>query len=442
MPGLRVRIAFIVAITAFLTWMFRHNQLDDSLIYARYIRNALQGYGLVFNPGEHVNALTSPLYSAATLLVAWLVFGHVLIAENLLFVIFFSAAASLAERLAPWSGLLIASLAYFYYCIGMETALFLFMLILLVTLYLEHRDTWIPLVALLLLLVRLEGGALVLVVAIQMLRERRFPPLRSLLLPSLVVVAYLFFNFKYYGALMPSSGIAKLAQARSGYWGKWPTAFLRLPPLLYYPFKWSLYLVPLALILVPLGIWKVRSTPMNRILIPFGLILGSFYVLCNLPDYHWYYAPFIFFAIVYGFLGTPQTKTAAVIVAVVVLQCLAVAVYKGTRAPVDYPYKEVGLWLEQNTAKDAKVAALETGAIGWYSHRYIDDLIGLTTPVNAVYLEHHDLYSWLNQQRPDYVVMHEQPSFGELAAAASSDYEYLPVHFGPISLMRRRQGSP
>jgi hypothetical protein len=138
----------------------------------------------------------------------------------------------------------------------------------------------------------------------------------------------------------------------------------------------------------------------------------------------------------------PQSKTASAIAAVVVLQCVAVSTYKGSKTPVDYPYKQLGEWLEQNTAKDARVAAMETGAIGWYSNRYIDDIVGLTTPANAVYLVHHDLYSWLDQQKPDYVVMHEHPSLGELAAATSPDYEYLPIRYGSILLMRRRQGAP
>ena len=36
---------------------------DDGLIVARYARNALDGYGLVFNPGETVSALTSPFHA-------------------------------------------------------------------------------------------------------------------------------------------------------------------------------------------------------------------------------------------------------------------------------------------------------------------------------------------------------------------------------------------
>src|SRR3978361_1210781 len=78
--ALRLRIALVALLTVVLGYVFRSQQLDDALIYAKYIRNALLGQGLVFNPGEHVNALTSPLYAYAVLAGAWVAHGHVLVA--------------------------------------------------------------------------------------------------------------------------------------------------------------------------------------------------------------------------------------------------------------------------------------------------------------------------------------------------------------------------
>jgi hypothetical protein len=40
--------------------LFVRGPADDSYIVARYAHNLLQGHGLVFNPGERINALTSP----------------------------------------------------------------------------------------------------------------------------------------------------------------------------------------------------------------------------------------------------------------------------------------------------------------------------------------------------------------------------------------------
>ncbi len=438
MPRMRFRMLCVAIVVLFLTWMFRHYQLDDSLIYARYIRNALMGRGLVYNAGEHVNALTSPLFSALMLLTAWLLHGHVILAENVLYCAFFLSACVLAEMLVPLSGLLIASTAYFYTLVGMETSLFLFLLILAVALYLQEKDKWLPLVAVLLFLTRAEGLAMVLVLAVLMTRERRFPPRLFLLPPGLLIGAYLVFNRVYYGSLLPSSGAAKLGQARSGYWGPWPSAFLRVPAAFYDRFRYSYYVIPLILVMAAWGIWKYHREPISRVLLPFGLLLGSFYVLLNIPDYQWYYAPFVFFLMLYAVLAVPDRKLAHLAVTLVIVQCLLGSMSRGKHLELVGPYRDAALWLAQNTPKDARVACIETGTIGWYSDRYIYDMVGLTTPRNAVHIEHRDLNSWLAEDKPDYVVMHPVQSFGERAALDSPDYYALPRHFGPIYLLKRK----
>ena len=54
----KYRALVVIALVPALCYVSRHYQLDDALIYARYIRHALQGQGLVFNAGESVNART------------------------------------------------------------------------------------------------------------------------------------------------------------------------------------------------------------------------------------------------------------------------------------------------------------------------------------------------------------------------------------------------
>ncbi len=72
-------------------------------------------------------------------------------------------------------------------------------------------------------------------------------------------------------------------------------------------------------------------------------------------------------------------------------------------------YVAAAQWLEVNSPPNAKIAACEIGTIGWYSHRYLYDIIGLTTPKNAVYLAHRDEVSWFAEDNPDYVVIHLPP---------------------------------
>lgn len=61
-----------VAIVAFFTYLDRGFQLDDALIYLRYIRNVLDGNELTYNVGDSFNGLTSPLNSYLVLVLAWI----------------------------------------------------------------------------------------------------------------------------------------------------------------------------------------------------------------------------------------------------------------------------------------------------------------------------------------------------------------------------------
>jgi hypothetical protein len=68
----------------------------------------------------------------------------------------------------------------------------------------------------------------------------------------------------------------------------------------------------------------------------------------------------------------------------------------------------------------------------------VDDTLGLTNPKNAELIAHHDGTSWLEQDKPDYVIIHDQPVFNEWAAANSPNYERLPMNFAGVYVARRR----
>jgi arabinofuranosyltransferase len=103
-------------------------------------------------------------------------------------------------------------------------------------------------------------------------------------------------------------------------------------------------------------------------------------------------------------------------------------------------YANLAVWLGHKTAKNATVATTETGTIGWYCDRNIIDMVGLTTPQNATYTAHRDFSSWF-AEKPDFVVVHPDTPFPwEKVALASPDYELAPVHFGPVYLLRKKNG--
>ncbi len=82
--SMRLRAPVVVVIVCIFGYLSRRVVPEDALIYARYISNALAGNGLVYNVGEHVNALTSPLFSYLLLGSSALLHGNVLLADSLL----------------------------------------------------------------------------------------------------------------------------------------------------------------------------------------------------------------------------------------------------------------------------------------------------------------------------------------------------------------------
>jgi hypothetical protein len=225
----------------------------------------------------------------------------------------------------------------------METMLFLFLIMLTYSLYRKGRLDLVPSAALLTFLTRFEGGLLGAVIAYDLWRNRRLPRPRTFLLPAVLVAAYLAFNFHFYGKLLPASAAAKFGQGFSGLWGRWPRAFLHVE-LLVQIFRHTIYVIPIAFLLGILGVRSQRNTQMNRILLPFLGGLLAFYVLLNIPNYHWYNAPFIFFLLIYAVIGLPQTKLAHILLACVIVQCTVAGILDLRQQGANANYVALARW--------------------------------------------------------------------------------------------------
>lgn len=430
-------VGIIVVVFVILT---RRYVVEDGLIYARFIGNALSGLGLVFNPGERVNALTSPLFTYVLLVSSWLLHGRIILAEHLLFAITFFTACLMAEDIAPFSGLLIAATGYFYTLVGLETSTFLLLLMVTAKAYQSKRYEWLPSLVVLALLTRFEAGLLIPVTAWALWRERKFPKLLSLVPAAALIVLYLVLNHHWYGAWLPNSATSKLGQARSGYWGPWPWAFLLARGWTVGPngiFRRTMWLLPPLLILAVFGWDKMRRIRAGRVLTPFTIALFGFYVLFNIPAYHWYYAPFVFVLILYGVLGLPDTKPAYAILALCITLCAVLNGLTSRYAAPIMDYVNMAEWIDAHTPPNATVEAAEIGTIGWYTHRRVIDILGLTEPKNADHVAHHDLKSWLAEDQPDYIVVHRPMWFWEEAAKGSPEYQYVPFHSGNVYLLQK-----
>ena len=124
-----------ILIAMYFGYVWREYQLDDALIYLRYIKNFQEGHGLVYNPGERFNGLTSPFFTFIILLGSFFI-------KNLQWlsvvkaICFLGATAYLSSKLfsrSRFGELLtmfsILGFGYFYSTIGMETPLFLLLIV-------------------------------------------------------------------------------------------------------------------------------------------------------------------------------------------------------------------------------------------------------------------------------------------------------------------------
>ena len=440
----KLRALCILIIVPAMCFFGRKYNLDDALIYARYIQHALQGRGLMFNPGEPVNALTSILHTWLVLGLSTLLHGHVLLAQLLLSGLFLILANLIAESIVPLSGIFLSVCTMFYFCNGLETSLFLFLLVLCVNVYLAGHINWLPILCCLTLLARFEGGAMCLVIAWSLWRSRRFPKLYAYL-PCIALLAfYLYFNLHYYHAWLPQSTTAKFGQGMSGFWGKWPTAFLNMPDSVYLPMAGSWIFAPVLALAAWYGMKFPEMRQRNTIVVPFLLILAAFYILFNIPGYTWYYAPFLYFLGIYAVRLIPHTRagySGALFLAFCLFEIGVVRVHRIAIQPNDYA--SMATWISHNTPANARIATSETGTIGWYApDRYILDMVGLTTPENARYTARADFKSWLHE-RPDYVIVHHDKPFPwEAVAVNSPDYEPVPIHYGDVYLLQRKPSAP
>jgi hypothetical protein len=130
------------------------------------------------------------------------------------------------------------------------------------------------------------------------------------------------------------------------------------------------------------------------------------------------------------------------VLTLVIVECTVTGWISLQNDQANQAYIAASRWLSQNTRPDAHIAALEIGTIGWYTPHYVDDILGLTNPKNAELIAHHDGISWLERDKPDYVIIHDRPVFNEAAAANSPRYERLPMTFDGIYIARRLLSAP
>lgn len=409
-------------VVAGFSYLSRNLQVDDALIYLRYIRNVIEGHGLTYNPGEKFNGLTSPLNTYLMLIAAWILRNFQL-AMIALSAVFFAAAAVLAGKVlartraeAIFTASVIGATAYFYSTFGLETTLFLSLIGLSLYLYRLESD-WVVISLALLLITRSEGVFLCAVIGIDYLwRYHRLPDLPFIVAAAVIILFPYLFNFLYYGSIIAATASAKISQGRSGLWGnEW--IFLDLQNFIPWFLKGSEVAAAVFVLLALLGVITSIRDRLTIIILLFNLLLATFYIGLNIPNYHWYYAPFVYFILLFtcraifaliSFARGRQSHRSMILAVAAIAFTFSMFQAISFQSPTGHrDYTAIGNWLRANTPEDSSVAMVEIGTVGWYSERRVIDMLGLVNPHNAEYIGNREFLGWLKHYQPDYILRHE-----------------------------------
>lgn len=404
----KVILLLIIAIFVVHTLSMNFTQ-DDAFISYRYVRNFLDGHGLVFNPGERVEGYTNFLWIIILSIFGQLGLNIIIVSKVLgvaagamtLFLVHQISNSFFQKRAWPFSlfvPLLLASnSAFAYWSIsGLETVFFVMAVLLSVYFYFTHQRLMI-ITSALSSLIRPEG---VLLFAIFILHKFFFKKdnlkscLSYILGFVLLLLPFLIFKMFYYGDLLPNPFYAKtgfsLEYLKAGLAYFW--LFLK-----HYGLWGVLYLIPI-------GFYKNLEVKGKLILLM--VYIYTFYIIVVGGDVlkaHRFFLPvlpflYLLFSLVLARFYLIKKKgfvnLTAPILTVVAFSALTFFLPRNWLMNVRVA--EIGLSLKmfkyaerlrQSFGTDFTLAISTIGAISYFTEARVIDMLGLTDPYIAKHPE-------------------------------------------------------
>ncbi|WP_376791084.1 hypothetical protein [Thermoflexus sp.] len=426
MPFLYGGTSALLLLLAFSSWAY-----DDPFITFRYAQNLRVGLGFVYNPGERVLSTTTPLY---TLLLAGLsyLWADLPRLSPLISAFSLGIGAPALYRLGrrwgrPTAGLVAALLYPFtplmVETFGAETCFYVTLVLWAFALHAEGRDLAAMALAALATLTRADGALAGLAIGVMLLLKERRIPWKPLLLFGLLIAPWYLFSWLYFGSPFPVTLAAKQHQARMAISDSFVKGFLRMVEgYARNPFYW-----PHGVFLVVGLAYVLRRARRWLLLTGWGVLYFAGYTALGVSRYFWYYAPLVPVMIASIGLGVEATlefladrcrvfgRFKPILGALILLFLLlpqgrdlwGLAHHPDPRARI---YRDVGLWLAENTPPEASVGTLEVGIIGYYARRRMVDFAGLIQPDVALQMQYESTYEdtalWaISQYRPDFLVL-------------------------------------
>lgn len=434
-----------------------HATEEDFYITLRYVENLAAGRGLVYNQGEPVLGVTTPLY--AILLAGFARVGlSPLLWSKLIGIAADVCTASIVCRIGrnlgrPGVGLAAAGLVMIaptnliWATKGMEVGIVAAVVTGVWCLWIEKREIAAWALAAILLLLRIDGAALaVVMLAATLVRERRLP-WRGIAVFTLVIAPWMLYAAHTYGSPLPLSVSAKLMVYGKLIPGRFPQLRAFIGLMVHNPI--GLVCVPgsfFCFVLLLINIAR-SARPRELAILPALVWMGIYYsgmALSHVVLFGWYFVPptpilylggcagiaMAASALKLKLPGLPQEHAWAVVAsltiavgAVTVPRCAATLI-EGQRVEQQLRIP-IGQWMRENAPPTETLMLEPIGYIGYYSGMRILDVIGLISPEALpsyranVPSPDHDLWQRL---RPDWLLLRA----GQLRALTAYE-SHLPV---------------
>lgn len=386
--------AVLTALTLY-AWSLRHTFVDDAYIQFQYARTLAHSGTWGFYAGHPSNTATSPL-NVLLIAAGMLLTGSAVTATILLTALELAVLLWFLHRLsrhlfgdlffALFAFCAIATNLLIISTFGLESLLYIVLMVAAVTLMLERRWLAMMFAAALLTLARPDGVLLAL-----MLLAATRPTPRHLMRMSgayLATIAPWFaFSWVYLGSFVPDTLVIKIEQRA---WGQ--STFFDGVRLYFdrFPFETVAALALAPLCLVP--VWRCSSQVRQfvGVLAAYAAIHFAAYSLLGVPPYHWYYihqvTPLLLIAAsgaAFWSAGLRQRHgwLAWLLPGLPAMGLLVLLAREGVplrEAPINTnwataaSYREVGLWLRSNLEPGTPIAIYgEIGTVAYYSDQIL-----------------------------------------------------------------------
>ncbi|RMF74527.1 MAG: hypothetical protein D6744_14400, partial [Planctomycetota bacterium] len=382
---------------------------DDAYITYRYAQHIAAGDGFVYNPGERVLGTTTPLYTlllagcaraGADIPTASMIINVVAGALTLMLV-FVWLARSTERLIVGFTGvaILLSFEQFVQFSIsGMETSLYVLLILATFLLYDTQRLVLCAVLAGLCVLVRLDGAAVGAALVLHYVcANRKPPPLRLWIGYAIVTLPWFVFAWWYFGDFRPQSMLAKhhhmLESSRY-----WMLEFLARPsnaamwPLFFLGGAAALREHPKCGGLAAIGLW--------------GVLYATAFTVYRIDLYLWYLTPLtVCIAVLTAFglgmaaialerkplSGAHRVGTLALIV-IALAPVLAPRwnrvrdVLRGAihwARTLEQSRADAAAYVESHGTPNDVIATGAIGIVGWQTQAFIYDVLGLVTR-NAV----------------------------------------------------------